>query len=72
MSPQRIFGTVLLVVGVIVLIIGMNASHSLSDQVSKTFTGRFTQDTVWYIVGGVAAGLLGLLMVIFGARGRNA
>ena len=72
MSPQRIVGVVLLVVGVILLIIGMNSSESVADQVSKTFTGRFTKDTVWYIVGGVAAGLCGLLMVLFSGRGRNA
>lgn len=71
MSPQRIVGTVLLVVGVILLFIGMNASHSISDQVSQTFTGRFTQATTWYILGGIASALLGLLLVLFGMRGRH-
>ena len=72
MSPQRILGTVLLVVGVILLIIGMNASHSVSDQVSQTFTGRFTQATTWYIVGGIASALLGVLLMLFGMRGSRA
>ena len=71
MSPQRILGIVLLVVGVILLIIGMNASHSVSDQVSHTFTGRFTQATTWYIVGGIASALLGLLLVLFRVRGKQ-
>jgi uncharacterized membrane protein len=70
MSPQRIAGIVLLVVGVAVLIYGMNASHSLADRVSDTFTGRFTEATTWYIIGGAASGLLGLLLVAFGG-GRN-
>jgi len=69
---QRILGTVLLVVGIILLIIGMNASHSVSDQVSQTFTGRFTQPTMWYIVGGIASALLGVSLVLFGVRGRHA
>jgi hypothetical protein len=69
---QRIFGMVLLVVGVILLIMGMNASHSAADQISNTFTGKFTHETAWYIFGGGAAGLLGLLMLLFGARGSNA
>ena len=64
MSPQRILGVVLLVAGVILLIVGMNASHSVADQVSTTFTGRFTQATTWYIVGGIGVGLLGLLMTV--------
>jgi hypothetical protein len=72
MNPQRIFGIVLLVVGVILLIVGMNASDSVADQVSETFTGRFTRDTMWYIVGGIASALLGLLMVLFGGRGKTA
>ncbi|MGA3067869.1 MAG: DUF3185 family protein [Tepidisphaeraceae bacterium] len=72
MSTQRIFGIVLLVVGVALMIVGINASHSAADQVSNTFTGRFTQETAWYIFGGGAAALFGLLMVLVGPRGRNA
>ena len=72
MNPQRIVGVVLLVVGVILLIVGMNASHSVADQVSNTFTGRFTRETAGYIIGGGAAALLGLLMVLFAVRGKSA
>jgi len=72
MSPQRIAGIVLLVVGVIVLIVGMNASHSVADQVSNSFTGRFTKDTMWYLIGGGAAALFGLLLVLGGAGGKRA
>ena len=68
MSSGRILGIVLLVVGVGLLIVGMNSSHSVADQVSNTFTGRFTQATTWYIVGGIGAGVGGVLMLAFGAR----
>jgi drug/metabolite transporter (DMT)-like permease len=70
MGNQRILGIVLLVVGVGVLIYGINASHSIADRVSDTFTGRFTEATTWYIIGGAASGLLGLLLVALGG-GRN-
>ena len=66
MGNQRILGIVLLLVGVAVLIYGINASHSIADRVSDTFTGRFTEATTWYIIGGAASGLLGLLLVAFG------
>jgi choline-glycine betaine transporter len=71
MKSQVIFGGVLLVLGIVLLIVGMNSSHSVADQVSNTFSGRFTQDTMWYIIGGIAAGVLGLLMLMFGVRGKH-
>ncbi len=72
MSPQRIFGTVLLAVGVVLLISGMNASDSVSDRWSNFFTGHFTDRTTWYIVGGIVVGLAGLSMMLVGPRGKNA
>ena len=71
MSPQRIVGIVLVIVGVIVLVMGVNASHSAADQLSNTFAGRFTQTTTWYILGGIAAAIFGLLLAVFGARGKG-
>jgi hypothetical protein len=72
MSSQSILGFVFLVVGVILLIVGVNASHSVSDQVSNSVNGRYTHDTLWFIIGGIALGLTGLLTLAFGYRGRNA
>lgn len=72
MSPQRILGVVLFVVGVILLIVGMNASYSVADRLSTTLTGRLTQATTWYILGGIAASLAGLFMMLYGARRRHA
>ena len=65
----RIVGVALLVAGVALLVFGINASHSLADRVSDTFTGRFTQTTTWYIIGGIAAIAGGGAMIFFGARG---
>lgn len=71
MSPQRIIGVILLVVGVILLVVGVNSSRSLADQVSNTFTGRFTQATTWYIIGGIGLALVGLLSLIVGMRPKS-
>jgi hypothetical protein len=68
MSPQRIAGIVLLTLGIVLLIVGMNASDSLADQVSNTFTGRFTDRTTWYIGGGIVTGVLGVSLLLFGSR----
>lgn len=72
MNPQRIFGIVLLVVGAILLFVGMNASQSMVEQVNQTFAGRFSDGTTWYIIGGIAAGLFGVLMLVFDLRARAA
>ena len=72
MSPQRIAGIALLVIGVGLLVVGMNASHSITDQVSNTFTGKFTDETTWYILGGIAMGVVGVLMLAIGGSGKNA
>jgi hypothetical protein len=71
MTPQRIFGMLMLVAGVILLVTGMNSSHSIADQVSNTFTGRFTQATTWYIIGGIGAGIVGVFLLVGGQRGKT-
>jgi hypothetical protein len=68
MNNQRMAGKLLVVVGVILFIIGMNASHSAADRWSDFFTGHFTDSTVWYIVVGVAAAIGGLGMMTVGGR----
>jgi hypothetical protein len=71
MNPQRLVGLVLIVIGIVVLIMGFNASHSVADQVSNTFTGRFTQATTWYILGGIASALIGGVMLLSGPRSKS-
>jgi hypothetical protein len=61
MNPLRIIGPALLVVGVILTVIGINASHSFVDQMSEMFRGRFTDSTTWYIIGGIGITVVGLV-----------
>lgn len=68
MSPQRIVGIVLLVLGVVLFFVGMHASHSVADQTKNFFVGRFTRETVLYIGGGLALAVAGLLMALLGPR----
>ena len=68
MNIQRVLGILLLVVGVILFVVGMNASDSVADQLSNFFTGHFTDTTVWYIIGGVVSAIGGLMLLLFGGR----
>ncbi|HBX58733.1 MULTISPECIES: DUF3185 family protein [unclassified Methylophaga] len=59
MGSQKLLGIILVVIGIILLVFGFNASQSLGDQVTETFTGRFTDETMWYIIGGAVAVVVG-------------
>jgi uncharacterized protein DUF3185 len=70
---QRIVGMVLLVVGVGLLLFGLNAADSLTEEVSESLTGRYTDTTTWFILGGLAMALVGgALALVGGGRTRSA
>ena len=58
---NRSTGIVLLVAGIVLLIMGLNAADSLSSEISKFFNGTPTNKSVWLIIGGVAGIVLGLV-----------
>jgi hypothetical protein len=60
----------LLIAGVVLIIVGVVASRSLADNLSSFFTGHLTQKTIWYIVGGIASAVVGLLLAL-GIIGRG-
>jgi drug/metabolite transporter (DMT)-like permease len=65
---SQILGAALFAIGVVLLIFAYQASNAPLDQVLSTVTGRYSQQTMVYLVlgiGGVVAG--GLLF----ARGRR-
>jgi LPXTG-motif cell wall-anchored protein len=68
MKPIQILGGVVLVVGVILLGFAYHASNAPLDQLSNTLTGRFTHETMWYLVLGAAAATGGVLLFFFGKR----
>ena len=68
MGIVRIFGLVLLVVGILLLIFGYNASQSATERVVEGFTGRFTNQTMSYLIGGGAAFVGGLGLSVWGGR----
>ena len=66
MGIVRILGLVLLAVGIVLLIFGYNASQSVTERVVEGFTGHFTNQTMWYLIGGVAAVVGGLGVAVWG------
>lgn len=67
MSLSRILGIILLVVGMVCLVFGISSSHAVVDKVAVAATGRFTQLTILYIIGGLTM-LLGGGALFIGGR----
>jgi hypothetical protein len=57
-----------LVAGLILLGFGLNASDAPMEQLSETFTGRYSDNTMWYLVGGGAAAFGGLVLLLMGRK----
>ncbi len=70
MSIWRLLGVALLVVGLGLLYFGWQATEGLGEQVHEMVTGRYTDETMWYLIGGGAAALVGALLVLFGGKTR--
>jgi LPXTG-motif cell wall-anchored protein len=46
----------------------MNASASLGSRLSELFTGAPSDRTIWLLIAGVAAAVIGLGMLLIGRR----
>ena len=51
----------LLIGGVVLAILGVNATHSFASDVSRFFTGSPTDKAIWMLIGGIVAGLIGIV-----------
>ncbi|HEY6229608.1 MAG TPA: DUF3185 family protein [Verrucomicrobiae bacterium] len=58
----------LLVGGVILIIFGLNESHSFGSDVNRFFTGNPTDKSMWMLVGGAVAAVAGLTMTLRGSK----
>src|SRR4029434_8698414 len=65
---QSVIGIALLVVGVVLIIFGMQASASLGSRLSELFTGAPSDRTIWLLVLGVVAAIVGLGLLLVGRR----
>ena len=54
----------LLVLGVILLVFGLNAYHSTSSDVSRFFTGAPTDKATWLLIGGSVVAIVGLFGLV--------
>jgi Sec-independent protein translocase protein TatA len=68
MSSKRIFGLILVIVGVLLLLFGLRAADSVVETAQDSLSGTYTD--MWYQVGGSAMVLVGIALTLFGGRER--
>ena len=68
MRGNQIIGLLLVAIGLFLLVFGFNASQAPLDQVSETFTGRFRDSTMLYLLGGIVAIVAGGALAVLGRR----
>ena len=59
---------VLLVVGVVLLVLGVIEADSISSSFSRLFTGEPTDKSIWLLIGGGVATVVGLGGMASGSR----
>jgi drug/metabolite transporter (DMT)-like permease len=60
---NKALGLALLIAGIILIVVGYNASQSLSSDISRFFTGSATDKAMWMLVGGAAAAVAGAVLL---------
>jgi hypothetical protein len=64
MNTSKLIGIGLLVLGAILLYFGFNATQSVGEEMSEAFTGKYSDETMFYLIGGGVAAVAGLFMVL--------
>jgi drug/metabolite transporter (DMT)-like permease len=64
LKDNKLTGLILTVAGAILLFFGWQSSESLGEQLTETFTGRFTDQTMILIIGGAVCLAAGLYLVV--------
>jgi type IV secretory pathway VirB2 component (pilin) len=68
MSTTKLAALVLIVVGGFLLYFGYTASESALESVTQTVTGRFSDQTTMYLIGGATCAVVGVGLLLFGKK----
>lgn len=64
MKTNKILGIVLLVAGAVLIYFGFNATESPVGEITEAVTGRYSDETMWYLIGGAVAAVVGLVLTL--------
>ena len=63
MSQNKIIGIALLVLGIALVYFGYNASNSPVEELSEAVTGKYSDETTFYLIGGAISAVIGIVML---------
>jgi hypothetical protein len=66
---NRLASLALIVGGIVLIILGIQAMNSFGSDISKFFTGAPTDKALWMLIGGVVALLAGSFGTFRGVKG---
>ncbi|HEY3488368.1 MAG TPA: DUF3185 family protein [Gammaproteobacteria bacterium] len=62
MTQKSIIGVLLLILGIALLAFGFNAADAPLEEAGEALTGRYSDETMAYLIGGAMALVLGLVL----------
>jgi hypothetical protein len=65
---NKAIGIALVGAGIVLIVLGINASDSVGSNFSRFFTGSPTDKTIWLLLGGVVSLIAGGVMAMRPAR----
>jgi len=68
MGNKKIVGLVLLVAGAVALYFGWQATDAPLEQARESLTGDYSDQTMLYLIGGAAAAVAGLGLLLFSGK----
>ena len=68
MGTKQIVGIVLVVLGVVLLYFGWQATDAPLEQAREGLTGEYSERTMQYLIGGAVATVAGIALYFFGGK----
>ncbi len=68
MGNKKVIGIVLLAVGAVLLYFGFQATDAPLEQARETITGDYSDQTMLYLIGGAAAAVGGIALLLLGGK----